>query len=105
MLVNIDNENFKKEVLECDKPVFIDFSAVWCGPCQKLSPIIDELANVYSEKIKIGKIDIDKCMELAQEYKISAVPTMLIFKNGEVVDTLSGLMSKKALEEKFQEIV
>jgi thioredoxin 1 len=83
-------DNFKKEVLESDRPVLVDFTAAWCPPCRQLAPVIDGLAKKYSGKAKVGKVDIDAEQDLAVEYGITAVPTILFFKGGEVVSTVRG---------------
>lgn len=83
-------ENFKTEVLESSQPVLVDFTATWCGPCQQLAPIVEKLAETYQGKAKIGKVDIDADQDLAVQYGITSVPTILFFKSGEIVDTLRG---------------
>jgi thioredoxin 1 len=92
--VEITDANFDAEVLQSDKPVVVDFSATWCGPCRQLSPIIDELAKEYAGKVKVGKVDIDKSQDLAAKYDIMSVPTVLFFKGGNKVDSLVGLNPK-----------
>lgn len=86
----ITTSNFEDEVKSSSQPVLVDFTASWCGPCQRLAPIIDGLAEKYDGKAKIGKVDVDENQELAAQFGISSVPTILFFKGGEVVDTLSG---------------
>ena len=94
------NQNFKQEVEENKGLVLVDFTALWCGPCKLMAPIIDELAEDYKDKdIKIGKLDIDDGNEVAEKYNVMSVPTFILFKGGEVVEQLTGYQSKGALEE------
>ncbi len=91
-------ENFDREVLQSETPVLVDFWAEWCGPCKMLAPIIDELAGEYAGKVKIGKVNIDNNQELAVKYAIQSIPTILLFKGGEVQEQHVGLKGKPALQ-------
>ena len=93
-VLKIDEENFENEVLKSDKPVIIDFYADWCGPCKMMSPIIDEISDELGDKIKVGKINTDENLELAQEYGIMSIPTIMIIKNGEISRTFIGVTDK-----------
>ncbi|OOB78357.1 MAG: thioredoxin [Epulopiscium sp. Nuni2H_MBin003] len=105
MLIKFNEENFTAEALEADVPVLVDFYADWCGPCKMISPIIDELAQEYEGRVKIGKVDTDANRKLAATYKIMSIPTLLIFKNGEVVDTIMGAVPKTKLETKLNALM
>lgn len=93
--------NFDKEVLQSEVPVLVDFYADWCGPCKMMAPVVEELAKAYEGKVKIGKCNIDDEMEIAQKYNVMSLPTFIIFKGGEAVDTKVGAMSKDELENKI----
>ena len=97
-IVTLTDTNFAAEVLSSETPVLVDFWAEWCGPCKMLSPLIDELASEYDGKIKVGKVNIDDHQNLASQYGVRAIPTMLVFKSGEVADQIVGLRSKRDLK-------
>ena len=89
------DENFDAEVVQSDAPVLVDFWAEWCGPCKALAPVIDDLATEYKGRIKVGKMDTDANREVSVRYSISAIPTVIFFNKGEIVEKLVGLRSKK----------
>lgn len=91
----LTKENFENEVLNSSLPVLVDFWASWCGPCKMLSPIISEIAEEFEGKIKVGKINIDDENELAVKYKIVSIPTLLVFKNGEITEKAIGYRPKE----------
>lgn len=101
MAVEITDSNFQELVLNSDKPVLVDFWAVWCGPCRMLGPIIEELHGDYEGKAVVGKVDVDNNQQIAMEYGIRNIPTVLIFKNGEVVDKFVGVAPKASIAEKL----
>ncbi len=97
-VVVITDANFETEVLKSNIPVLVDFWAAWCGPCRQLAPIIDELAKEYKGKIKIGKLDTDGNNNTPVQFGITAIPTIILFKNGKVVNKMVGAKSKKDLK-------
>lgn len=96
-IIEITDENFEKEVLQEEKLTLVDFWATWCGPCRKLTPILEELANEYDKKVKFVKIKADENLQTAQKYSISGVPCLLIFKNGEPVERIVNLVPKSII--------
>ncbi len=104
MSMEFNSENFKKEVIEMSKikPVLVDFFAEWCGPCKVQGPIVNELAGEMEDKAVLGKLDIESSGDVAGEYGVMSIPTMLIFKDGEVKETLVGLREKGILKETIE---
>jgi thioredoxin 1 len=100
----ITQENFKQEVLQSPQPFLVDFWAEWCGPCKMLSPILDELAQEYDGRVRIGKVNIDDHQELAAQYGIRSIPTLLLFQQGQVAEQLVGLRSKRDLKAAFDRV-
>ena len=94
--ITVTGANFEKEVLDSKIPVLVDFWATWCGPCMMLSPTIEELAHDLEGKVKVGKVNVDEEPELANMFNIMSIPTVMIFKNGEVTETLVGMRPKDA---------
>ena len=104
MEVQITSENFES-LKNGSEPLVVDFWATWCGPCRMIAPIVAELAQQYDGQITVGKCDVEENDELAMEFGIRNIPTILFFKNGEVVDKLVGAVSKAKLEEKFKALI
>ena len=100
-VMSVDKESFDKEVIKCNEPVLVDFWAQWCGPCRAVAPLMDELANEYDDKIKIVKVNVDDAGELASQYRIMSIPTIMLFKGGEVVEKIIGVRTK----EDFKKII
>ena len=95
----ITKDNFEKEVLNSDVPVLLDFWAAWCGPCRMLAPAVSEIAEEYSGKVKVGKVNVDEQIELAMKFNITSIPTVMVFKNGNPGATSVGFCAKEHLEE------
>ena len=102
MALEITDANFQEVVLDSDKPVLVDFWATWCGPCRTISPIIDELATELEGKAVVGKVNVDDNSEIPQNYGIRNIPTLLVFKNGELVDKMVGVVPKSQMSEKLE---
>jgi len=105
MAQEISGNNFNSEVLQSNIPVLLDFSATWCGPCQKIAPLVEELAKDFSGRAKVFKIDVDNNQELASQYGIMSVPTLMIIKGGEVVNKWIGFTPKATLSEALEAII
>lgn len=95
------DDSFEDDVLNADKPVLVDFWAEWCGPCRMVGPVVDELAGEYEGKAKIGKVNVDENSEISTKYGIRSIPSLLIFKNGEVVDQIVGAVPKNQLKKQL----
>lgn len=95
-------ENFETEVLQSEVPVLVDFYADWCGPCQMMAPMVEELAKKYDGKAKVGKINVDEQPELASKYRVMSIPTFIVFKNGEAAEVAVGGRDMQALENMIQ---
>jgi thioredoxin 1 len=95
-------ENFEEEVLKSELPVLVDFYADWCGPCKMMAPVVEEIAEKFEGRLKVGKCNTDENMQLAQKYRIVSIPAFKIFKNGEVTNTLIGAMGAEEFEEQIE---
>lgn len=96
-MINLTNENFEKEVINSKKTILVDFWASWCGPCQMIAPIVEEISNDMSGKIEIGKLNVDEQPEIAIKYDVMSIPTLILFKDGKVVNTIIGYHSKEEI--------
>lgn len=96
-VLTLTKDNFEKEVLQSDKPVLVDFWAAWCGPCRMVAPVVDQIASEYAGKVKVGKINVDEQGELSEKYRIMSIPTLIVFKNGNIAESVMGARSKEAL--------
>ncbi|MDY6103424.1 MAG: thioredoxin [Acetatifactor sp.] len=103
MELQITTENFEEAVLKSETPVLVDFFAQWCGPCKMMAPVLEEIAKKYEGKLKVGKCDTDDNMLLAQKYRVSSIPNMQLFKNGQVVANYVGFMTADALSAKLDQ--
>jgi thioredoxin 1 len=104
-VVEITDKNFEQEVTKSDIPVLVDFWAAWCGPCRAIAPVIEELANEYAGKIKIGKCNVDENPITPSRYGIRAIPTLIFFKNGSVVEQITGAVAKSQIAAVIDRIV
>ena len=102
--VTVTDSNFKNEVIGSDQPVLVDFWATWCGPCRMIAPMIEELAGQFEGRAKVVKLDVDQNPQTAMQFGIRSIPTLLFFKDGQVVDQLIGASSKKALADKLESL-
>ncbi|MBP0020181.1 MAG: thioredoxin [Cyanobacteria bacterium SBLK] len=103
--ITLSEQNFAKEVLASDRPVVVDFFALWCGPCRVMNPIIAELAEELDGIAKVGKLDVDAVPEIASRYAVQAVPTLIFFQHGRVVRQIPGLTSKQTILDQIKELV
>ncbi len=101
-VLEVSNDNFESEVVNSEKPVLVDFWAEWCGPCKQIAPVVEEIAGEHSDKLKVCKMDVDANRETAMQFGIRSIPTLLIFKNGEVAGSQIGAVSKQQLLEFIQ---
>lgn len=104
-IFEVNDANFDQDVLKSDQPVLVDFWAAWCGPCRALAPIVDELAQHFQGKIKVGKMDVDSNSATPMRYKVTGIPTLLVFKGGQVVEQLVGYRPKEAIQQALEKHV
>ena len=103
--ITITDDNFESEVIKSDKPVLIDFWATWCGPCRMIAPIVEELASEYEGKAKIGKLDVDNNQQTSIKFGVRSIPTILLFKNGELKDTIIGAVPKSNIVQRLDAVL
>jgi thioredoxin 1 len=103
--ITITDDNFEDEVIKSDLPVLIDFWAVWCGPCKIIAPVVEQLAEEYHGKLKVGKLDVDNNQETSIKYGVRSIPTLLLFKNGQVKETIIGAVAKQQIVQKVNSVL
>ena len=103
--ITITDDNFEDEVIKSDLPVLIDFWAVWCGPCKIIAPVVEQLAEEYNGKLKVGKLDVDNNQETSIKYGVRSIPTLLLFKNGQVKETIIGAVAKQQIVQKVNAVL
>jgi thioredoxin 1 len=102
MALEITDENFENEVMKAKQPVLIDFWAEWCGPCKMIAPTIDELSKEYSGKVKVGKVNVDNCPGISAKYSIRSIPTLILFKEGKILEQMIGVQPKDNIKRKVE---
>jgi thioredoxin 1 len=101
-IFEVSDSNFDQDVLKSEQPVLVDFWAAWCGPCRAIAPIVEELAQHFQGKIKVGKMDVDRNSATPMRYKVTGIPTLLVFKGGQVVEQLVGYRPKEAIQQALE---
>jgi len=104
-IVELNDASFDSEVISSDKPVLVDFWAPWCGPCKALGPVIDEISNDFVDKVKVGKVNVDENPEISMKFGIRSIPTLIVFKNGEVQEQIIGAVPKSEIEKALEKVV
>ena len=101
-LIHVSEDTFQADVLDSSQPVLVEFTAVWCGPCKMLDPVVSELAQDWTGQVKVVKLDVDHNPDLAMQYQVMGVPTLMLFKHGQPIERVTGYQPKNRLEKKFQ---
>ena len=104
-LLEVTDDNFETEIVKSDIPVMVDFWAEWCGPCKMVGPVVEELSKEYAGKVKIGKMDVDQNRETPAKFGIRSIPTLILFKGGEVAQTIVGAQPKSYIEEELKKVL
>ena len=103
MATEIKQENFDNVVMQADKPVLVDFWATWCGPCRMLAPVVDEVSSAHADSLTVAKVNVDDCPDPARKFGIMSIPTLILFKDGQIVDKRIGYQAKEQLEEMIRQ--
>jgi thioredoxin len=104
-IIELDDDNFDEEVLKAELPIMVDFWAPWCGPCKAIGPTVADLEKTYGEKMNFVKVNVDENPVVPSKYGIQAIPTLIFFKGGEVVDKITGMVAKEKLEESIKKVI
>lgn len=104
-IIDIDDSSFDSEILQADKPVLVDFWAPWCGPCKAIGPVIEDLASTYGDQVKFTKCNVDDNPVTPGKFGIKAIPTLIFFKDGKVVDQITGMVAKSKLEDSLKKVI
>jgi len=104
-IVELNDASFDTEVINSEKPVLVDFWAPWCGPCKALGPVIEEISNDFVDRVKVGKVNVDENPEISMKFGIRSIPTLIVFKNGEVQDQIIGAVPKSEIEKALEKVV
>ena len=99
--IKITDESFESDVVQAEKPILVDFWAVWCGPCQMIAPILEEIAEEYADQLTVAKLDVDHNPETPNQFQVMGIPTLILFKNGEAIERITGYMPKERLVSKL----
>jgi thioredoxin 1 len=102
---DVDDGSFETEVVQADTPVLVDFSATWCGPCKKLEPVVHEIAGDYDGRLKVVRVDVDKAPSTAAKFAVMSVPTLILFRDGQAIDQVTGLVPKRAIAERVDRVL
>ena len=104
-VLEANDASFEAEVVQADRPVLVDFSATWCGPCKRLEPLVHEIAKDYDGRLKVVKVDIDKSPGIAAKFAVMSVPTLVLFRDGKVMDQLTGLVAKRVIADRVDKVL
>jgi len=104
-ILKLNGSNFEQEVLKSSLPVVVDFWAEWCGPCKQVSPVLDELAGEYDNRVRVGKVNVDEAQELAAQFNVNSIPNFVFFKGGKPVGQIIGMISKRDLKAQFDKLI